>query len=188
MKKHILGLVLFSFIVGASAVVYSFFRFRETTLPMDTVYLSEKPTSTVFESDAQIGKIDAHSPVVRQAIFNFDTKEMNFELEINGKERTIKSFPIKLSFFKKSGKETKFIASDSVGSNLAFIQFDGETVSARVARSYEWLNNLDSYDNLYVVAEAQTDKPNTALMPTFDARFARAVSLYSTNGGFLNPR
>ena len=52
--------------------------------------------------------------------------------------------------------------------------------SVRATSSYEWLDNLDSYENLYVIAEpiAQGEYQSKSFQHEFDASKATAVLLY----------
>lgn len=162
MKKHILGLAIFSFIVGAAAIVYAVFNVPETLLASQVIPVlvvphndsMEKPTSCWnMRRGSKESNLD--QPVIKQAIFNLKTKQFSWELAAPNAD-----LPIALHLFVKDEKGTRFVDS--------FLAVD----------SFEWADELDSYANLYVIAErAPTSKFDKKHPPKFDANKATAVLL-----------
>ncbi len=76
MKKHIIGLTLFSFIVVAATIVYSMFslpQVEEVPAPADYQHYSSKTSCWKMKRESSEGN-DA-SPFVTQAVFNVKTKK-----------------------------------------------------------------------------------------------------------------
>ncbi len=174
MKKHIVGLMLFTFIVGASAIIFGFFNVPEILEVSAPRYFSKS-----YEKPAQIGKISADSPVIRQAFFNRNTKQINLDLLLNSTGDEEGRLPLKISFFRKSENGMRFVGSEKVELISASYQYEGEKVRAAITASYIWLDNLNHYDNLYVIAEVDRKPYNSNEPSIFDARFAKAVTLYA---------
>lgn len=170
MKKHIFGFALFSFIFGATAVIYGMFTVNsvnEVKMPVD--YSGYAQTRSCWRMKREARETNVHSPIVRQAILNLKTKHLSWELD-----RARVDAPIALNFFVKDEKGTRFVHSQLVPMSA----YGDEFVNAN--SSYEWLDNLDSYENLYVIAEplSQREQGNKIFSPEFDAAKATPVLLY----------
>lgn len=187
MKKHIAGFILFSFIVGIFvfiSYVLGLFTAKPTTTHCNFQYPKIKTVKTeskpvVTESEATVGAIDKNSPRVVQAVFNVPTKQVNLELLF--KKKVVFDdygwFLIKLNYFRNNGQGIKFIHSETVRFlPESFSNEDGKS-SASVLGSYEWLDNLGSYDNIYVVAELTDNYSSDKATPKFDTNFAKEILL-----------
>jgi len=162
MKKHIFGLAVFSFIVGAAAIAFAVFNVPETIRVAEVAPVvvvpqndsSHKPTSC-WNMRRTSKESNLENLIVRQAVFNLKTKEFSWELAAPKAD-----LPIALHLFVKDEKGTRYVDG--------FLAVD----------SFEWVDELESYENLYVIAErapqSKFDKKNH---PKFDADKATAVSL-----------
>ncbi len=163
MKKHIIGLALFSFIVSAAAVVYAFFNVTEiplvsapqnssTDLPFSCWRI--KPEQRNFINDAV---------KVRQAVFESDTQTLKFELDAPTNDR------IGMHFFVKDAAGTRYINS--------FFTINSKEI--RGTQTYRYLENLESTGNLYVMAESTSwdEHQSGNSHPEFDVKSATPILL-----------
>lgn len=142
MKKHLLGLALFSFILGTTIFVYSMFNvfnIQEVAAPNYSPNYS-RPTSC-WNMKRKVNRWNSNSPIVRQAIFDSKLKQLNWELDTSGVNT-----PIVLKFFIKDEKGTRYI-------NSILVPSDAYRNDSFSATSFYELKNLKSYENLYVVPE-----------------------------------
>ena len=179
MKKHIIGLALFSFIVGAAAIVYGFLNFPRIIPVPAPEYISTTTTTTSPTSCWRMKRAHkefrANSIEVRQAVLNLPTKQFNWELATPES-----SEPIELHFFIKDEKGTRYITTQQVKN-----KFSNDGV-LRFSDSYDWLNKRKSFDNLYVIAQFESEATNynenyqvygNKFQPKFDPLKATAVTV-----------
>jgi hypothetical protein len=162
MKKHIFGLAVFSFIVGAAAIAYAVFNVPKTIGVADVIPVSVVPQNystggmtSCWNMRRGAKESNFDEPIIKQAVFNLKTKEFSWQLASPNVD-----LPIALHLFVKDEKGTRYVDG--------FLAVD----------SFEWANAPESFANLYVIAERapqmKFDKKNP---PKFDANKAIAVSL-----------
>jgi hypothetical protein len=170
MKKHIFGFALFSFIVGTTGFIYAMLNIvniEEVKVPSYTPSYSS--TKSCWKMKRNSTQVNLGSPLVKQATFNLASKQLKWELDTSQINA-----PIALNFFIKNESGTQYVNSTFVPT-IAFR--DG---SVNATSSYEWLNNLDSHENLYVIAEplVHGKRGYKNSLPEFDASKATAVLVY----------
>lgn len=166
MKKHILGFAVFSFIVAATMFGYKFFNSFETDKTYN--YTSSRSCRLTKPQPATL-TTNVAAPFVRQAVLDTQTRILYWELSAPKIDSAIK-----LHFFVKNENGTRYISSspgvrsDLNGGNLTF------------ESSLMWMDNLNSYENLYVAAEAvpASELHIRKYEPKFDASKATAISLH----------
>jgi hypothetical protein len=162
MKKHIFGIALFVTIVGISGIAYSVFIRDETII-------CSFPVNPLKYRDTTI---QTNQPLVKQVVLDLKTKQINLEFSENNLKTSI---------------ALHFYTVDSNGSKYLKTQYAQTT--SDFTSSYLWLNNLKSYQNLYVIAD---EDPNThrgmSSIPAFDMSKATPVLLYSGKQGFLKEK
>jgi hypothetical protein len=186
MKKHIAGFVLFSFILVSAAfiakIARNLFRQSEATyVKLVKAYLQTK--YGIKETEAKTGKVDKNSPRVTQAFFNLTTKQVNLELlfknmpDFDDDNRLV----LKFNYFRNNGKGVSFIHSETVRllPESVSVSYEGGKSSASIVGSYEWLDNLGSYESIYVSAEIADSYSSNNTIPNFDADFAKEIVLFS---------
>ena len=137
MKKHIVGFAVFSFIVGLTIFIYENFNAIEQK---DAVSYSNKKSFS--KQRGEIFEANLDSPKVAQAVLNLKEKVFYWRLAT-----PVKDAPVMLHFFIKDENGTRFIASEQgVSSALKSKEFSFQ-------HSWTWLGKIDSYNNLYVIAE-----------------------------------
>ena len=137
MKKHILGLAIFSFIVFAAAFIGGLFAFSK----IDEVSMPQNLPIEKTHSDLNYDSIE-----IKQAVFNINTKKLNFEFSAPSRDEAIE-----LQFFSKDDRGTRYIAAEQVQNKLS-----GKGV-LRFVNSYERLNKRSKFENLYVIARFDSD-------------------------------
>lgn len=159
MKQHIFGFVLFTLIVGTAGLISAFF----TELPSrDAVKVSEVPRTVEYKSSCwkkvksteKAGNVSAR---VVQATFDLKLKLLEADLLVERETSSVKSVSVSLHFFTKDENGTRFLATEKVWLEPAFDQSHSAVQS--IITSYKWLDNLDSYENLYVAAETKMGTP-----------------------------
>lgn len=187
MKKHIIGLTLFSVIVSAAAIVYAVFNVPKIVSIAPMHYIVAERTHCKMKRAANRSAVD--SPAVTQAVFNLKTKQLNWEFTAPSSDADSKisidfsdaSSKIALHFFVKNKNGTRYLNSVLTPGLAA-----SENDVIKASGSYEWLDNLDSYENLYVTAEYTTWEKfqDKAVQPKFDSEKATSVLLYSGEQGY----
>jgi hypothetical protein len=167
MKKHILGILLFSLIVGSAGFIYGYFG-----LIYKSVIKSENCRFRINESDTGGSGSSGYRPILRQVVLDLKTKQINWEFS----DKNLKT-SIALHFYTVDSNGSKYLKTEYVRSTNDFTS------------SYLWLDNLKSYENLYVIA---VEYPNThrsmASIPAFDLRKATSVLLYSGKQDYLGEK
>ena len=162
MRKHVLGLAVFSFIVGATAFVYAmFFGVMPITPVIETEDVSASPAvKTSCWKMKRESEID--SLKINQAVYNLQSKEFSWDIATPRSDQMLA-----LHFFSKDERGTRYIKTETINARMA------QRGVLRFNNTYQWMNKLKSLDNLYVVAEFYSD---TARHPQFDAAHATAVT------------
>jgi hypothetical protein len=169
MKKHFWGFALFSFIVGISAIIYGMFNVLAVEEVGQSYTATYSPTKSCWKMKRESSRTNFGSPMVKQAVFNLKSKQLRWELDTSEVNT-----PVALNFFIKDEKGTRYV-------NSTFVPMSAyRDNSVRATSSYLWLDNLESYENLYVIAEPVLSGAykNKNFQPNFDARRATAVLVY----------
>ena len=173
MKKHILGLALFSFIVSAAALVYAFFNVPEIVPVSEIITVSASQTIPASRINCQ--KLQFKSVKVNQAVLDLQTKQFNWELATPDIDE-----PIALHFFSNDDKGTRYITTEQINNKFS------HNGILKFSNSYGWLNKRKSYENLYVIAQFDSEAANYSenyqvygnkFQPKFDAATATAVTV-----------
>lgn len=155
MKKHLFGLVVFSFIVGAAIVYRSVF--------VAAPHLKQNLAQTV--TDNLNWKVSDKLYVKRA---DYDVKEDLLRWELSAPKV---DSPVVLHFFIKDENGTRHIASGQ-GVNTCLIEAKLEFTTY-----FSGLDNLKSYENLYVIAEFGTKAKvyKEGYKPIFDSDKATPI-------------
>ncbi len=171
MNKHFWGFALFCLIVGTTAFIFAKFNVISAGKVYVTPdYSTYSQTKSCWKMKRELGRANPGSPTVRQATFDLKSKQLRWELDTSEVNT-----PIALNFFIKDENGMRFVHSALVPT-LAYRY--GSII--RATSSYEWLDNLESYENLYVTAEpiSQSAYQDKNFPVEFDAGKATAVLLY----------
>ena len=78
MKKHIIGLAVFSFIVGASTIIFSVLSPSEIIpVPVPQNNSTNLPTSC-WAMKRELKEFNSNSSIIKQAVFNLNTKQFSW--------------------------------------------------------------------------------------------------------------
>ena len=186
MRKHIVGFIIFNFIVGTSLIVAAFFyqkpKFESVVI---TPVTSETYTRSCWKGKSRFIN-NTTSAKVTQAIFDSKTQELKTELFVQADdEKSLKTTEVALHFFVKDGNSTRYLATENLTNRNgvmkdSFDMSDYKNMKATflVNSSYEWLDDLESRENLYVVPEIIQNAPlYDDYTPEFDELNATPVTL-----------
>ena len=188
MKKHLLGFALFSLIVGTAAFAYAMFNVvKVDEVPAPSYYQAYSPTKSCWKMKRNVRESNFDAPKVSQAVFNRRTEQLSLKLELPET-----SSEVALHFFVKDAEGTRYISSEQVlggargrvEGKMDLQAADGEYRfgEMKVTGSYSSLDNLNSYENLYLIAESVSVSQirNNNFQPEFDA--AKAIPVLIDSG------
>jgi hypothetical protein len=146
MKKHIVGLAVFGFIVGAAAIIYAIFNVQEI-IPVAVVTKNDSPSkpTACWNTQRKKGASKLDSPIVAQAVYNIDTKTLRWKLDSTGSDGST------VLYLFSSGEHglEKIDAFYSAGTSSGERRKDYNLIP-------DTINGKLSYDaNLYIMAEAK---------------------------------
>lgn len=186
MKKHVFGFALFSFIVAVAVVVGNLPAFEPASVHLIDSY--EEPQPRYFCKKRQSRNYDYQNAKIEQAVLDLKTKQLKISLSLPSQSGAAaaeeKSYTLALHYFVKNGSETRFLKTQNNYLNSAF-----DTENEWLLTSSEWLDALESYDNLYIVPEIKEnvsvnsfsvkggDSINPKNQPRFDYSTAAPVLL-----------
>lgn len=175
MRKHIFGFALFSFIVGVAVAVSGWLAFKSVSIHTFELR-SDAPQTKQWDycMKDRFKKSAYPNAKIEQAVLDVNTKQLTTFLSLNPRAETEEvSSAVALHFFVKNGRATRYLATENIWMNSAF---DSEKES--VLSSLEWLDNLESFDNLYVVPELNDNRVSYKKNPPrFDSANAAPVLL-----------
>lgn len=170
MRKHILGFAVFSLIVTAA------FYFGRTQVKN---YLNPNQRFLIETMKPESSNPNGKSVVIRQAVFDTRTRQLNLEFQTERLDTAVA-----LHFFVKDDKEPRYVMT-SFTSQMSFSKGSNEYTF-----SYEWMDNLQSFENLYIVPEVigATDVGKKKYNVKFDKDSAVSVLLYTGEKGYLTEK
>lgn len=176
MKRHIIGLALFGFIVSAAAIVYALFSISKIIeIPLPNYSLS----NNIYEKPIKNKNFKADWQVIKQAVFNLDTKMIYLTLYSNKLYKNdYEKRVVKFNFYTKTAEGEKLIASETY-KYVPQSKFYGEAFELTLPFHCDWLEKINSSDNLYVIADMSFDNYNSDESAVFDSRSAFPVTLLS---------
>lgn len=197
MNKHIIGLIIFSFIVGMSAFIASFFVKMPQMPSIDPVNVSESRDyiyngTTSCRKKKRKPRPKAENEMVfakvSQAVFNLNKKQLDTQFMLERNDESVETVKVALHFFVNDKYGVQHISTEYVTLNPNFDL--GDKAITTNASSFKWLNKLESRENLYVISEVvNSSTGNYNNPPAFDSYEATAVlvSPQSTvkSGGIL---
>ena len=183
MNKHFIGLIIFSFIVGMSAIIASLFIQMPQMPKIEAVKVSES-NDYVYRGNTHCKKkkrkprpknySELASAKVSQAFFDLNKKQLDTQFMIERANDSTETVNVALHFFVNDRFGVQHIATEFV--TLA-PNFDiGDKAITTKISSFNWLNNLESRENLYVMPEViKNSDTYKNYPPIFDSFEATAV-------------
>lgn len=174
MRRHTLGFLVFSFIIGSAAIIYASFS-AMTTENTSVTALPERYSSrtSCWNMKRQARESKISMPIIRQATLSAEGSLFIFEIGCVEKPKQIS-----LYFYSKNERNTKLIAVEEIDlkpsaacDNLSLLY-----------RNFTWANELNRGENIYVIARDsnQDDADSTE----FDESLATPVSMASRGISF----
>jgi hypothetical protein len=158
MTKHIVGIILFSLIVGTSVVVAGFFN----VLTTDTNSVTIKENYRVYKKKKRKKRCrkkrrpreDNFQANISQAVFDKKTNQLTtswtFQRGSNG------SRDLDLHFYVKDEFGTQYLKKETITVNADQNIYEN---------SFDWLNRLESRNNLYIVPKISKSNDNWDYRP-----------------------
>ena len=182
MKKNIIGLAVFSLIVGIAVIIESAFFVPEQSdylaVAVNKEYLPAKETSCRrirrrISETSEMQNRQSEKLSIKQAVLNLHTKQIDWEMTVPHNNPLFV-----LHFFVKDDQGTRYIASE-VGPGM--FGNDADTSKMEFTSSYLWLDTLGAYQNLYVVPEqlSFSEYRSSDFSPEFDKNTAVPILLYA---------
>lgn len=166
MTKHIVGLLIFTLIVGTSAVIAGLFGYASAP-EADSVTVSE--TYRVYKKKKRKKRCRKKRPrprevaaTVVQATFDESGRTLTTEVVLG----TPETADLELHFFVSDAYGTQYLKKETI------VISSSETL---YENSFGWLDRLESKENLYVVARPRPASRGWDYPPEFDAALAVPV-------------
>lgn len=162
MKQNIFGAILFSVIVGTAVYVS-----RPTIILPTPPAVEERPVYESRNSCRRVANNQLPKIKITQAVLNPRTNQLNTSLAIERQYPSNAHFGVTYHFFAKDGAENRYLASETFGVQPNFDS--GNRTTHEILSSYNWLDDLDAKNNLYLIAVTTNEgfaKNNS--IPRFD--------------------
>ncbi|NNF00629.1 MAG: hypothetical protein HKN25_16545 [Pyrinomonadaceae bacterium] len=177
MIKHIVGFVIFTFIIGTSALVAALFspvqqKFKSVTVSSGDHYTYKrrkrcrrkkrpKPRPHFKRSYRR----ELRSAGIIQAIYDVRNNTLTTSHDVKKMSYRRKG-ATHFHFYVKDGAGTRHVATERVVSNLQ---------APKIVGVFDGLKGLDTYENLYVISEYKSYRSNWSAAPRFDDTLAVPV-------------
>lgn len=173
MKQNIFGAILFSVIVGTAVYISA----SLVTLPNPwEVKRNFSNREISCEMPEPVTKRELAKVKVNQAVLNPKTNQLNTSLTVERFNSSTGHLGVTYHFFVKEGAATQYLSSETV---VIEPNFNEENkANHEIISSYNWLDNFDTKNNLYVIAESSYNGfSRRSSIPRFDESIAAPVLL-----------
>ena len=173
MTKHIVGLIIFTLIVGTGAVIAGLFS--SVTAP-DADSVTVYKDSGVYKKKRKKRCRKKRKPrpreisaTVLQATFDQAAKKLTTEIFVND---TDVEGDLELHFFVRDAYGTQYLKKETIAVSSEENLYEN---------SFGWLNRLESKKNLYIVPQVKDSSSRWDYQPRFDAEKATPVLIMATD-------
>ena len=149
MKKHFVGFIIFSLVIGANIIVGKLLH--KTAMPKNILVISPNYAGNFQTQPLIVSEKIGVTVKLVQATFNQPTKQLKFELLLNRSDKSLQEANFKLHFFVYDGKEIRFLATEKGQTTFGMNIEDNRVINSSIF--CEWLDNLESKENIYVWVE-----------------------------------
>ncbi len=171
MTKHIVGLIIFTLIVGTSVVIAGLFGY--SSAPDTYTFTEHHDNHRVFKKKKRKKRCrkkrrkhrtENIEAKISQAVFDKNTNQLTTNLVLTD---DVIYGDVDLHFFVKDEFGTQYLKKEtiSVSSNGVY------------ENSFAWLNRLESRENLYVIPKFKVSRRSWDYQPRFDVSKATPVTL-----------
>lgn len=181
MTKHIVGLIIFSFIVGISAFVAGLFAASSGVPSVSPVYVFDKYASEKKRKKKR--RCRPHrslhyrdwdntlqSVTLKSADYDVATSEFS-TVAAFGKD-VPEEFNLDLYFYVSDNNGTRFITTETL---------EASSWTRNYEDSFGWLSRFQQPENLYVIAHVRTLDDDYSDPPVFDIDKATPVTITTAN-------
>jgi hypothetical protein len=172
MTKHIAGIILFTFIVGSSAVIAGLFY----QVP-DANVITVRENYTVYKTKKRKRRCRKQRPRnenagvnLSAAIFNSDSNRLT--TFVNYENESDSYSEVDLNFFVNDKYGIRFLKTERI-----YVSPDAN----KNTKIMDWMGRLDSRENIYVIPQIHNDEYDKWSSPTFDEYKAIPVLLTLKN-------
>ena len=173
MTKHIVGIILFTFIVGTSAVVAGLFdvvtsKAKSVVVKENyRVYKKKKRKKRCRRKRRKPHRVNVEANVA-QAVYDKKLNQLTTSLVFS---RNLKrSVEVDLHFFVKDEFGTQYLKKETLYASNSNNTYEN---------SFTWFNRLESKENLYVMAKVRNSREKWDYQPGFIPSKATPVLLKS---------
>lgn len=178
MKKHIFGFAIFSLIVGVTVLISKLLSFAVTETDVYMIKNQPQEERRTYCRMRDYRSFEKPKVKIDQAVLDLKTKQLKTYVSLMPQIEADKYRTVLLHFFVKDGGKTRYLSSEDIWVKGSF-----EAQNEAILTSLKWLDESESYDNLYIVPEIENDKTNYKnLSPVFDYSTAVPVLLSKGKG------
>ncbi len=174
MTKHIVGLILFTFIVGTSAIIAGLFyevpKANSIKVKKNYYYTYKKKKKKKRCRKYRRSSAEIVSVNLSQAIF--DSSANRLTAKIKYEDSWDSSGVVNLHFFVKDKYGTRFLKTERLYASTAMDKY---------TKILDWMGRLDSRENLYVIPQVQSDNYDITGYPKFNQFKATPILLKAGN-------
>ncbi len=180
MTKHIVGLILFSFIVGTSAFVAGLFYGTSDRIASSEIYSrfdryagerkKRKKRKCPPHRHPHFEKFWGQSRDVNLVDAAYDSNSQKFNATALFSRGTPEEFNLDLHFFVKDEFGTRFIKTESLAASAWTNNYEDE---------FDWLTRFPQRGELYLMAQLRPLDDDTVLAPVFEASKATPLEITS---------
>jgi len=172
MTKHIVGLIIFTLIVGTSAIIAGIFGYM-TTPGADSVSVSDNLLYRIESRRHRCGRKRRKprkprpreiSATVTQATFDEASRTLTTAIDFSDSD--LFDGDLELHFFVKDAYGTQYLKKETISVSDAKSVYEN---------TFGWLNRLESRENLYVIAQVKSSDDRSDYQPSFDSGKATPV-------------
>lgn len=168
MTKHVIGAVIFSLIVGTSALVGSLFSDAPAATNFGTergnyVFKKKKKRKCRKRREHREDSQDLATVRISQMEFDSNSGLLNTEFLVAGNNDSGSTVNVALHFFSNDNYGSQHVATEFV--SLAPDFNVANTALITETASYRWLKNLQTRENLYVVPEVTLEANTYKVYP-----------------------
>lgn len=169
MTKHIAGIILFTFIIGSSAVIAGLF----TEIPQTNrvivrenykVYKKKKKRKRNNCRHKRKSYSTSSKVNLSQVVFDEDSNKIIARMDYDNSRKTYGK--VNLHFFANDKYGTRFLKTERI-----YVSNDESVYTKKM----EWIGRLSSFENLYVIPEVRNSRTEPWVTPSFDIIKAKPV-------------
>jgi hypothetical protein len=149
MKKHIIGLALFSIIVGMAAFIYAVFNVVNVEEVFTPAYTPNYQGTSCWKMNRDLKESKLSSPLIRQATVSAESGLFIFEI---GCVENLKQ--VNLYFYEKNEGNTNLLAIEKIDLKSSVNCKNNSSLY----KNFAWAKEVNRASNIYVIARASNQE------------------------------